>query len=163
MLPDGNCLGREYLAKDPLDLGAHAGDAGHHDGDARCVACAAAVASSCCTQRAQVTISSRLSTASTSTVVSAAETSLASTISTSWPRSRKASISCCCAGVMRSKPVSTSRRLPPPGPRSRLPATQAATCPGLATPLCGRCAQSRAPTRESSRHPDRPAVHRGGS
>ena len=36
LLSDSNGLGREYLAKDPLDLGAHVGDTGHDDGDARC-------------------------------------------------------------------------------------------------------------------------------
>ena len=45
----------------------------------------------------------------------------------------------------------------------RLRATPAAACRGSATPLCGRCAQRRAPTRESSRHPDRPVFLRGGS
>ena len=34
MFPDGDCLGREYLAEDSLDLGTHGGDVGYHDGDA---------------------------------------------------------------------------------------------------------------------------------
>ena len=39
MFPDGDRLGREYLAKDSLDLGAHSGDVGHYDCYARCVSC----------------------------------------------------------------------------------------------------------------------------
>ena len=105
--PDGDCLGREYLAKDSLRFR----DARWRRWALRlqCALVLRCAASSCFTQRAQVAISSRLSTASTSRVVSAGETSAGFDYLNSWPRSRKASISCCCAGVMRSKPVSSRR------------------------------------------------------